>query len=130
VLPALLRRMHTANKEKNKEVKIWGSGRPKREFMHVDDLADACLFLMQQYEEKEFVNVGSGEEISILDLARMIAKTVGYKGKISHDLSKPDGTYRKLMDHQKLKKLGWVSKIGLEKGIQDIYNNAQQLDWF
>ena len=130
VLPALLRKMHNAKKADAPSVVIWGTGNPKREFMHVDDLADACLFLMKNYHEREFVNIGSGEEISIKDLAQLIAKTVDYSGEIVHDLTKPDGTYRKLMDHTKLSSLGWKSKIELRSGIEEIYSIAKNLDWY
>lgn len=130
VLPALLRRMHTAKKKNINTVVIWGTGKPKREFMHVDDLADACLFLMDVYDQKEFVNVGSGEEISILDLALLIAKTVNYTGEIKHDKTKPDGTYRKLMDHSRLANMGWQPKIQLKEGLKHIYDTALELDWF
>jgi len=130
VLPALLRRMHLAKKHDERKVIIWGTGKPRREFMHVDDLADACLFLMMNYNEKQFVNVGSGEEISILDLAKLIAKTVGYSGDIVHDTTKPDGTFRKLMDHSLLASLGWLPKIKLEEGVEEIYKLTSELDWY
>jgi GDP-L-fucose synthase len=121
VLPALLRRFHEAKRDNKAEVAIWGSGKPLREFMFSDDLADACVFLMQTYEEPELINVGTGEEISILDLAKLIAEVVGYKGKINFDASKPDGTPRKLMDSSRLHALGYSHKISLKEGIEMTY---------
>ena len=103
------------------EVVMWGSGSPIREFMHVDDLADALLYLMKNYDDREFMNVGTGEEVSILDLTKMIKKIVGYNGEIVHDRSKPDGTPRKFMDSSKIHGLGWKSKIGLQDGIKRVY---------
>ena len=121
VLPALLRKFHEAKKNKSNEVVIWGTGKPLREFLHVDDLADACLFLMNNYSENEIINVGSGEEISIEKLGELIKKIVGYEGKIKQDLSKPDGTPRKAVDSSKILRLGWKPKIKLETGITDTY---------
>ncbi|MBX9604516.1 MAG: GDP-L-fucose synthase [Bryobacteraceae bacterium] len=118
VLPALIRRFHEAREAGLDEVVIWGSGTPLREFLHVDDLADAAVYLMRNYEEPGMVNVGSGEEISIGDLARLIAGIVGYGGRIGFDVSKPDGTPRKLLDLRKLHGLGWRSRIGLREGIE------------
>jgi len=106
---------------------IWGSGKPLREFMHVDDLADACVFLMKEYNGKQFLNAGSGEEISIGDLALLIASIVGYKGKIELDSNKPDGSPRKLMDSSKLNALGWTSKITLEQGIRSVYTDMKKI---
>ena len=107
-----------------KEVEIWGSGTPLREFLHVDDLADACFYLMQNYNEKEFVNVGTGKDLSIKDLALMVKNIVGFEGKLKLDASKPDGTPRKLMDVEVLKKAGWQSTIELEDGIKSTYKLA------
>jgi GDP-L-fucose synthase len=130
VLPALIRKFHEAKKNASKEVVIWGSGTPLREFMHVDDLADALYFLMKNYNEAGFINVGSGDEISILDLAQLVKKIVGYEGPIVHDTSKPDGTPRKLMDNSRLTALGWKSTINLEDGIRSVYAQLQNKDWF
>jgi GDP-L-fucose synthase len=130
VLPALIRKFHRAKVEKQPSVVLWGSGSPLREFMHVDDLADACLFLMQNYDEPGFVNVGTGEDLSILDLAKLIARIVDYRGAIDNDLSKPDGTPRKLMDVSRLAALGWQASIGLEEGIREVYEQCQQEDWY
>jgi len=121
VLPALIRKFHKAKEENLPFVEVWGSGKPLREFMHVDDLADACFFLMNNYNEKEFVNVGTGDEISILSLAHKIKNIIGYKGIIQLNQDKPDGTPRKLMDNTKLKSIGWESQIDLTKGIQTTY---------
>jgi GDP-L-fucose synthase len=121
VLPALLRKFHTAKVENRGEVVVWGSGSPKREFLHSDDLADACYFLMQNYDSEDFINIGIGEDISIKELAELIANIVGFEGKIVWDSSKPDGTPRKLMDVSKLHQLGWKHKIGLEEGIRSVY---------
>lgn len=129
VLPALLRKFITAKKKQLPEVILWGSGTPLREFLHVDDLADACLFLMNQYHEKGLVNVGVGVDISILELARLIKKIVGYEGNITLDPSRPDGTPRKLMDVSKLTKLGWKASIGLEEGIARVYEEIRDVEW-
>ena len=121
VLPALLRKFMEAKDSNSSEVVMWGSGSPIREFMHVDDLADALLYLMKNYDDREFMNVGAGEEVSILDLTKMVKKIEGYNGEIVHDRSKPDGTPRKLMDSSKIHGLGWKSKIGLQDGIKRVY---------
>ena len=121
VLPALLRKFMEAKDSNSSEVVMWGSGSPIREFMHVDDLADALIYLMLHYDDREFINVGSGEEISILELAKMIKKIVGYTGQIVHDRTKPDGTPRKLMDSAKIHRLGWKSQISLQDGIKQVY---------
>lgn len=121
VLPALIRRFHEAKINKLEEVTIWGTGTPLREFLFSDDLADACVFLMNNYNEKQFVNIGIGEDLSIKDLAELIKEVVGYQGKISFDTSKPDGTPRKLMDVSKLHALGWKHKINLREGIKLAY---------
>lgn len=121
VLPALLRKFHEAKEEGAEEVEIWGSGNPKREFLHVDDMAEACLFLMENYDGKEFINVGIGNDISIADLAKLIKNIVRFEGNLSFDLTKPDGTPRKLMDVSKINHLGWTAKISLEEGIKSVY---------
>lgn len=121
VLPAMLRRFHEAKLSEKPNVTIWGTGTPRREFLHADDLADACYYLMQQYNEPGLVNIGVGEDISILELAQMVKNIVGFDGVIDHDLSKPDGTPRKLMDVSKLHATGWKAKIGLEEGIRQVY---------
>lgn len=124
VLPALIRRMHDAVQTGAAEVEIWGTGKPRREFLHVDDLADACLFLMQQYEDERLVNVGWGTDISIAELAALIAKIVGFRGRLRFDPAMPDGTPRKLLDVSRLTALGWAPKIALEDGITRTY------EWF
>jgi len=121
VLPALIRKFHEAKEAGAPSVEIWGTGSPKREFLHVDDLADACFYLLQKYDGKELVNVGSGVDVSIKDLALMIKEVVGFEGELTHDLSKPDGTPRKLMDVSKLAKVGWSSTISLKDGITSTY---------
>jgi GDP-L-fucose synthase len=126
VLPALIRKFHEAKINNETSVVIWGTGTPMREFLHADDLADACYFLMQHYNEDGFVNIGVGEDITIKDLALLIKDIVGYTGTIEHDLSKPDGTPRKLMDVSKLHALGWKAKIGLREGIEKAYIDFQQ----
>ncbi len=125
VLPALLRKFHTAKIENSPAVEIWGSGTPKREFLHVDDLTDACFYLMQQYNEAELVNIGTGVDIAIKDLALLIKDIVGYTGKLKFDTSKPDGTPRKLMDVSKLHALGWQHKISLADGIRGVYDGVK-----
>ena len=121
VLPALIRKFHTAKAENQSNVEIWGTGTPKREFLHVDDLAEACYFLMKNYNEKQFLNVGTGEDISIADLAKLVKKVVGYNGDLVFNTSKPDGTPRKLMDVSRIHDLGWKHKIELEEGITSVY---------
>ena len=121
VLPALMRKFHEAKLKGDTRVIVWGSGRPLREFLNVDDLADACLFLMDNYEGDEFFNVGYGEEITIMDLAYLIKKIVGFEGEIVMDASKPDGTMRKLTDISRIKALGWEPKITLETGLKETY---------
>ncbi|MBC7777736.1 MAG: GDP-L-fucose synthase [Phycisphaerae bacterium] len=125
VLPALLRKFHEAKTAKETFVTLWGTGTPRREFLHVDDLADACFYLMQHYDEPGFVNIGTGEDLPILELAQLVQRIVGYTGEIRHDLSKPDGTPRKLMDVSKLHGLGWKAKIGLEEGIRSVYEEVK-----
>jgi GDP-L-fucose synthase len=123
VLPALIRRFHEAKEQNAPSVTIWGSGSPKREFLFADDLADACYYLMQNYDEPGLVNIGTGEDISIKDLAVLVKKIIGYEGEIEFDTTKPDGTPRKLMDVTKIHNKGWKHKIGLEEGINLAYND-------
>lgn len=118
VLPALIRRIILAKKENDPSVVIWGTGSPRREFMHVDDLADACFFLMKNYNEAGHINVGLGSDVSIKEVAEIIANEVGYKGKLEFDTTRPDGTPRKLLDTTKINKLGWRPSITLEEGIR------------
>jgi GDP-L-fucose synthase len=124
VLPALLRKFHTAKTQGQPSVEIWGSGSPLREFLHVDDLANACFHLMQNYSNKEIVNVGCGNDISIKDLALLIKDIVGFEGSLTFDSSKPDGTPRKLMDVSRINKLGWSQSITLEEGIKSVYKSV------
>ncbi|WP_250632347.1 GDP-L-fucose synthase [Rhodoflexus caldus] len=126
VLPALLRKIHTAKTEGLPEVEIWGTGTPRRELMHVDDLADACLFLMKNYDEEGFVNVGTGEDITISELAQLICRIAGYEGHLRYNTAQPDGTPRKLMDVSKLHSLGWRHSISLTDGIRSVY---QAQEW-
>jgi GDP-L-fucose synthase len=121
VLPALIRKAHEAKRSGADHITVWGSGRPLREFMHADDCADACVFLMKAYSGAEHVNIGSGEEIAILDLARLACKVVGFEGEVRTDPGKPDGVMRKLMDGSKLKALGWTASIPLERGMREVY---------
>ena len=121
VLPALMRKFHEAKVKNEPTVTVWGSGKPLREFLNVDDLADACLYLMDHYSGNEFFNVGSGKEITILELAEMVKKVTGYQGKIVMDSSKPDGTPRKLTDISRLKAMGWKPKSDLEEGLKQTY---------
>ncbi len=123
VLPALIRKFHEAKLNNAPYVEIWGSGTPFREFLFVDDLADAAFLLMQTYNEKPFLNIGSGTELSIKDLALLVKKIVGFEGELQFDISKPDGTPRKLMDISRIKALGWTPKISLEEGISLAYND-------
>lgn len=121
VLPALIRKFHEAALNNAPAVTLWGSGKPRREFLHADDLADACFYLMQHYSEPGLVNIGTGEDLEIRELALLIKKIVGYTGEIQHDLSKPDGTPRKLMDVSKLHSFGWKATIPLEEGLRRVY---------
>jgi GDP-L-fucose synthase len=123
VLPALLRKFHEAKLAGNNEVVVWGSGKPRREFMHVDDAADACPFLMKNYNEPGLVNIGVGNDLTIKELAELIKKITGFEGSIVFDASKPDGTPRKLMDVSKLNALGWKATISLQEGIKNVYQN-------
>jgi GDP-L-fucose synthase len=129
VLPALLRKFITAKNNGDSSVTIWGSGTPLREFLHVDDLALACFYLMETYNESGLINIGVGEDISIIDLAKLVKKIVGFQGEIKTDTSKPDGTPRKLMDVTKLNNLGWKASISLEEGIIKVYDEVNDRDW-
>jgi GDP-L-fucose synthase len=124
VLPALIRKVHEAKQDGAKEVSVWGSGTPRREFLHVDDLADACFFLLENYDSPEIVNIGCGEDVSIEELAETVCEVLGFQGSLVFDTSKPDGTPRKLMNVGKLLALGWKPRIGLKEGIRDAY------EWF
>lgn len=126
VLPALIRKFHEAKEKGEQSVEIWGTGSPKREFLHSDDLAEACVFLMEQYSNSGFVNIGTGEDVSIKDLALLIKKIVGFEGELTFDTSKPDGTPRKLMDVSRLHALGWKHHIDLESGIRSVYEQFKQ----
>lgn len=124
VLPALLHKAHTAKQEGRSELVVWGSGKPRREFLHVDDLAEACVFLLGNYDNPEIVNVGCGQDISIRELAELICDVVGFKGELAWDTTKPDGTPRKLLDVSKIHALGWQHRIGFRDGIRRTY------EWF
>jgi GDP-L-fucose synthase len=124
VLPALIRKVHEAKQGEAKEVSVWGSGTPRREFLHVDDLAEACFFLLENYDSPEIVNIGCGEDVSIKELAETVCEVLGFQGSLVFDTSKPDGTPRKLMNVGKLLALGWKPRIGLKEGIRDAY------EWF
>ena len=121
VLPALIRKFHEAKINNNPEVVVWGTGNPKREFLFVDDLADACVYLMNNYDGKEIVNIGTGEDVSISELSYLIKEIIQFQGKIVYDTSKPDGTPRKLLDVSKLNSLGWKAKTSLKNGIELSY---------
>ena len=128
VMPALIRKFHEAKQRGDSEVVMWGTGTPKREFLHVDDLGDACVYLMQSYSGEDFVNVGVGDDVTIRELADLIKEVVGFEGKIVQDLTKPDGTPRKLMDVSRLSGLGWKAKIELADGVKETYNWFLQSD--
>lgn len=129
VLPALLRKMITAKQNNDPVVEIWGTGKPLREFLHVDDLAAACYFLMQNYDGTDWLNIGVGEDISIKDLALLIKDVVGYHGELKFNTDKPDGTPRKLLDVSKLHALGWKAEIGLREGIEQVYEEVVNREW-
>jgi GDP-L-fucose synthase len=124
VLPALIRKFHEAKENKAPEVEVWGTGTPRREFLHVDDLADACYWLLENYNEPGLVNVGTGEDLSIRELAELVQRIVGYEGSIRFNTDYPDGTPRKLMDVSKLANYGWKATIKLEDGVAAVYSNA------
>ncbi|MDI9339276.1 MAG: GDP-L-fucose synthase [Sediminibacterium sp.] len=126
VMPALIRKFHEAKEQNAPFVEMWGTGTPLREFLHANDMADACVFLMQNYSNEQHVNIGTGTDISIKDLALLIQSVVGYTGEIKHDLSKPDGTPRKLMDVSLLHSLGWKHNIELKEGIEQVYADFKQ----
>jgi GDP-L-fucose synthase len=126
VLPALIRKFHDAKENKSPHVELWGTGTPMREFLHSDDMADACVYLMNTYTGEKFVNIGTGTDLTIKDLALLVKKIVGYSGDIKHDLSKPDGTPRKLLDVSYLHSLGWKHKIELEDGIKAVYEDFKK----
>jgi GDP-L-fucose synthase len=127
VLPAMIRKFHEAKINREPAVTIWGSGEPKREFLYVDDLADACFFLMQNYNEPGLVNVGTGRDLTIMELAELVQRVTGYDGSIRRDLSKPDGTPRKLLDVSKLEAMGWKARVSLEEGIRRLYREYEGL---
>ncbi len=129
VLPALLRKFITAKRDGYNSVIIWGDGSPLREFLHADDLAEACLFLMDTYNDPGIINIGVGEDISVLDLAKLVKKIVGFEGEIEFDTSKPNGTPRKLMDVSRLNTLGWKANISLEDGIRRVYEEIKDSNW-
>ncbi len=128
VLPAMIRKFHEAKEKSASEMTLWGTGSPMREFLHADDLAEACLFLMENYNESELVNIGTGEDVTIKNLAALVKQIIGFQGEIVWDNSKPDGTPRKLMDVSKLHGLGWHHKIALEDGIKLAYQNFLKLN--
>jgi GDP-L-fucose synthase len=121
VLPAMIRKFHAAKMGETSQVALWGTGTPRREFLHVDDLAQACLFLMANYESPEIINVGTGEDVSIAELAKLIGQAVGYSGAVEFDASRPDGTPRKLLDVTRINQLGWRAQIPLSDGIRQTY---------
>ena len=124
VLPAFIRKVHEAKQSGAKSIAVWGSGNPRREFLHTDDLADASLFLLEKYDQPDLVNIGCGEDVTIRELAETVCDVLGFDGSLEFDASKPDGTPRKLLDISKIKSLGWSPKISLREGIADAY------DWF
>jgi len=129
VLPALIRKFHTAKEQGDKEVVVWGTGSPLREFLHVDDLAEACFFLMGNYSDGQTINVGFGDDLSIKDLALLVKEVVGFEGELVFDTSKPDGTPRKLMDSSRLRDLGWEPKITLKDGVSRVYADVDKGSW-
>lgn len=129
VLPALIRKFHVAKAAGQDAVTLWGTGTPRREFLHADDLAEACVFLMEQYDDPNIVNIGTGEDIAIADLASLIKEIVGFDGDIDFDTSKPDGTPRKLLDVSKIHALGWRHRIALSDGIREVYETVDKSAW-
>nr|HPH12084.1 NAD-dependent epimerase/dehydratase family protein [Thermotogota bacterium] len=126
VLPALIRKFHEAKINNAPFVELWGTGTPRREFLYVDDLADAAVFLMNQYEGLEHINIGTGEDITIRELAELVKSITDYSGNIKFDATKPDGTMRKLLDVSKLNRMGWQSKISLREGISNVYEEYKK----
>lgn len=126
VVPAIIRKAHEAKERKEGHLVIWGTGTPRREFLHVDDCADACVFLMKYYSDLEHINVGSGDDITILELAQLVSAVVGFNGDIVHDLSKPDGTPRKLMSADKLREMGWAPTVQFMAGLDEAYTEFQR----
>jgi GDP-L-fucose synthase len=129
VLPALIRKFHEAHIENRLFVEIWGTGSPKREFLYVDDLADACLFLMEKHNDSGIINVGVGEDLSIKELALLIKDTVGYQGELKFDSSKPDGTPKKLLDISKIANMGWKAKVSLKEGMRKTIVEDSKAPW-
>ena len=129
VLPALIRKIHTAKITNQASVEIWGTGKPYREFLHVDDLAEACLYLMLNYNEAQFLNIGTGVDVTIENLANLIKEVVGYSGNLVFNSEKPDGTFRKLMDVSRINQLGWKHKIELKEGINSVYKEVMKMEW-
>ena len=129
VLPALIRKFHDAKTNNLASVEIWGTGSPKREFLHVDDLADACVFLMENYSDEQHINVGTGVDVSIKELAEMVKELVGFKGQLLFNIDKPDGTPRKLLDVSKIHKLGWQHRLDLKEGIQSVLAELEKTGW-
>jgi len=127
-MPALIRKAHEAKLAGAKSIEIWGTGTPRREFLHVDDCAEACVFLLKNYSGHEHVNVGSGEDITIAELAALVAEIVGFEGEIVRDETKPDGTPRKLMSGDRIRSMGWAPRIGLREGIADAYRAFQEAE--
>lgn len=129
VLPALIRKFHDAKAKNLASVEIWGTGSPMREFLHVDDLADACVFLMENYSDEQHVNVGTGVDVSIKELAEMVKELVGFEGQLLFNIDKPDGTPRKLLDVSKLHKLGWQHRLDLKEGILSVLSDLEKTGW-
>jgi GDP-L-fucose synthase len=127
VMPALIRKAHEAKLSGAESITIWGTGTPRREFLHVDDLADACVFLLKTYSDEGHVNIGSGTDITIGELAELVCDVVSFEGRIERDTTKPDGTPRKLMSSDKLLRMGWAPRIGLAEGVKSVYEHYQQL---
>ena len=125
VLPALVRKFHEAKRDQKLIVNVWGDGTPQREFLHVDDCAKACLFLMNNYNESGIINIGTGVDVTIKELALIIKKIIGFKGKINFDSTKPNGTPRKLLDVSKINNMGWTHSIFLEQGISQLYSHVK-----
>jgi GDP-L-fucose synthase len=129
VLPALLRKFHTAKINGDQVVEVWGSGKPMREFLHVNDLAEACVFLLESYNGDDWLNIGTGTDVTIRELAETIKDVVGFEGELKFDATKPDGTPRKLMDVSKINALGWKHKINLRQGIELVYEEVKSMNF-